>query len=172
MKKLTEIIGFNGEILHTREAVRAVLFREDRRIPILYVARYGYHKLPGGGVDAGENHIEALFREISEEVGDQSILEIDGGAFGYVVEHKLEHKEEEKPPTRQTSYCYRGTIQPGGETHFTEKEELNEFELKWMTLSEAIEALTADKPSFWEGQMILERDLAFLHEVKQVLGED
>jgi len=40
--------------LKIRKASRAILFDENGLIPLLFVSKYNYHKLPGGGIDAGE----------------------------------------------------------------------------------------------------------------------
>ncbi len=52
-----------------RIAVRAVIFDRDGNVAMLAVTRDGYHKLPGGGVEEGEDLHEALARECLEEVG-------------------------------------------------------------------------------------------------------
>ena len=41
--------------LKIREASRAILFDENDLIPLLFVSKYNYHKLPGGGIDEGED---------------------------------------------------------------------------------------------------------------------
>jgi len=70
MKLLTKV--FNQELpndtahLTLREAARAVLFDDDDNIPLLFVAKHHYHKLPGGGIDDGENKEDALIRECRE----------------------------------------------------------------------------------------------------------
>ena len=59
--------------LRIREASRAILFDENDLIPLLFVAKHNYHKLPGGGVDEGEDKdkAQALVRECLEEVGSE-----------------------------------------------------------------------------------------------------
>lgn len=53
--------------LITRQAVRAVIFR-DHKILMIRSDKGGY-KLPGGGIEAGESHEKALLRELLEETG-------------------------------------------------------------------------------------------------------
>lgn len=38
----------NESSLDTRQASRAVLFDENNLIPLLFVSKYNYHKIPGG----------------------------------------------------------------------------------------------------------------------------
>jgi 8-oxo-dGTP pyrophosphatase MutT (NUDIX family) len=78
MRILTEIhrnngINIHGRIIH-RTAVRAVILR-GRELLMVYSANVGDYKLPGGGVDDGESHEQALRREIHEECG--ALLEYD-----------------------------------------------------------------------------------------------
>lgn len=54
-----------------REAARAVLLDDDGHIPLLYVSNLNYHKLPGGGIDEGEDKMQGLARECLEEVGSE-----------------------------------------------------------------------------------------------------
>lgn len=38
-----------------RKAARAIVFDKDKNIGILFVANHNYHKLPGGGIEDGED---------------------------------------------------------------------------------------------------------------------
>ena len=52
-----------------RRAARAVIFDESGKVALLHVTKDGYHKIPGGGVENGENEKDALCREALEEAG-------------------------------------------------------------------------------------------------------
>lgn len=52
-----------------RKAARAVILNEKGQIAYQFLTRPHLHKLPGGGVDAGETIEEGLRREVREEVG-------------------------------------------------------------------------------------------------------
>jgi ADP-ribose pyrophosphatase YjhB (NUDIX family) len=84
-----------------REAVRAVVFDQDKRIAILDVTRDNYFKLPGGGVEDGEDFTNALRRECLEEIGcDVETI----GQIGYTEEYWKEDLE------KQVSYCYIANV--------------------------------------------------------------
>ena len=144
----------------TREAARAVAFDEDGFVPLLFVGKHGYHKLPGGGIEIGEDVLQALVREMKEETGcDIEVI----GEVGSIVEYRTEWH------IKQTSYCYLGKIASKGETAFDEGEKKDDFKLVWMALDEAIETLEKDHPdSYYNGSFIRERDLIFLKEAKRI----
>lgn len=56
-----------------RAASRAILFDENSRIALINVTKYGYFKLPGGGVEDDEDISTTLARELREEVGTTAI---------------------------------------------------------------------------------------------------
>lgn len=146
-------------VLRTRKAARALLFDGDK-IPLLFVSKYNYHKLPGGGIEEGENILQALAREVKEEVGCE--LEVMG-EVGEIKEFRSQMN------LIQNSYCYFGNILSKGDPSFTE-EELNEgFRVIWFNLDDAISALEDDIPGNYVGTFIKERDLAFLNEMKMIL---
>jgi len=143
-----------------RAASRAVLFDEENLIPMLFVGKYKYHKLPGGGIEKGEDEIIALHREIKEEAGCKAEIL---GEVGKVTEFRSEWN------LYQTSYCWWGKVTEKGTQDFTKKEKEQGFKLVWLGLDDAIKAVKNDKPENYEGKFIQERDLALLEEVEKII---
>ncbi len=144
-----------------REAARAVLFNKDNGVYLLNVTTQGYHKLPGGGIDHGEDARKALKREIAEEVGCDSEI---GHELGKVIEFRL----YEDGNLEQHSYNY--LARQVGELHEQnlEQGEIDEGHdlVVAKDIDEAIAILEADKPKNIEGEYISLRDLTILKEAK------
>ena len=144
-----------------RIAARAVVL-DGTFIALLHVARDGYHKLPGGGLEGSESIVHTLKREILEETGCEisNIQEL-----GQVNEYR------DKWDFYQESFCYIATangaiVQPS----FTEKELAAGFEVVWAeSIDDAIALLQSDKPTAYEGDFIQRRDLVILKEAKKLL---
>jgi ADP-ribose pyrophosphatase YjhB (NUDIX family) len=153
-----------GEVRYQmRRASRAVVFDSAGRIAVLDVTKKGYHKLPGGGLEPGEDITAALNREVKEEVG----VEIEvRGELGVIVEFRERHQ------FMQFSYCYYAHVVGDGEpTNFTQDELDKGFMLRWIELDDAIRFMEDDKPVDYIGKFILKRDLLFLKKMKEKLGE-
>ncbi|MFH1398840.1 MAG: NUDIX domain-containing protein [Candidatus Woesearchaeota archaeon] len=73
--------------LFEREASRAVLF-DKGLVPLLFVSKFNYYKIPGGGIDPGEDRKKALIREVQEETGCKIKLT---GEVGKIIECRAEH---------------------------------------------------------------------------------
>ena len=157
MQLLRTIRDGDDKTLESREAARAILFGQDGKMPILFVSKHKYHKLPGGGIDTGEGEEGALAREVMEETGCKIRIT---GEVGKVVEHRSRYR------LRQISYCYLGRVTSKGKPSFTRKETNQGFRLAWMSLEDAISRLERDKPGNYEGRFIRERDLAFLKKAR------
>ena len=106
-----------------REAARAVVFDSSGKVALLHVGLHGYHKLPGGGIDAGEDARAALARELSEEIGCKAEVT---GEIGRIVEYRDQYKLE------QISYCFiAAQIGEKGVPDFTDKELQEQFSIVW-----------------------------------------
>jgi len=149
--------GKEFEYFH-RKAARAVLFDEEGHIPLLYVKKYDYYKLPGGGLEGSEDMHEALIREVMEEVGATCAIT---HPIGMIREYRKEYK------MYQDSYCFLGTVLEKGSPQFTEKELEEGFELQWLSPKEALEKF-ATLPENYQGRFIVERDRVFLEKAMKM----
>lgn len=146
-----------------REAARGIVFNSEGKIALLYAGRDGYHKLPGGGVEEGEDWRFAFQRESVEEIGcETAIRPVD---MGTVTESRSEHQ------LLQTSYCcIADVVGEMGQPQLTEHEIEVGLKPKWVTLDEAIELVTNDQPQSYAGKFIQVRDLAFLKQAQALLA--
>jgi 8-oxo-dGTP diphosphatase len=137
-----------------RQAARAVVFREDGRIALLHVKAHAYHKLPGGGIEPGEDIAAALVRECLEEIGCDIYI---GESLGEV------HEYRERFTQHQISYCFTARVAGVvGVPKFTEDEQADGFALEWYQPGEALMILTSQSPTDYVGQFVTFRDTAIL----------
>lgn len=147
-----------------RGASRAVLLDDKGQVYLLNVSKHGYHKLPGGGIDEGEDLKQAMERELMEEIGCKAEILTELGAV-------IEYRNYDDGGLAQTSYCYLAKQVGEQVASALEEGELAEgmFEVKAKSIDDAIELLSQDKPNNLEGRFILRRDLAFLKAAKEQL---
>ena len=167
MKLIKEIkdqdLGFEKKkgFLSLREAARAVLFNEERKIALLYVNSHNFYKLPGGGVESGEYVEDALEREVLEEAGCniEIIKEI-----GQINEERTHFGKFQK------SYCYLGKVKGSiGKPSFTLGEIADGFELQWHSIDKAIELAEGTETDDYMGKFVKERLLTVLKEAKKLI---
>lgn len=107
---------------HTRRAARAVLQDTVGQIAVMYFTSTGSYKLPGGGIDEGEEILNALAREIQEETG----YTIDSPKELCVIE-----ENRYICGMHQISYCFTARAKDFVGTQRTEKEVREGMELRW-----------------------------------------
>lgn len=133
-----------------RIAVRSVLFDKQGKVALLYLRKHGIYKIPGGGVELGENLELALEREVAEETGCRAKTL---GELGVFVEQKDHWKKV------QISYCYTSEVVEYGKPNFTEDEIADGFELIWVeNLKKAIEISGSVNPKGYGNQYMSARD--------------
>jgi 8-oxo-dGTP pyrophosphatase MutT (NUDIX family) len=139
-----------------REAARAVVSDEAGAIALLHVTRDHYYKLPGGGIDAGETPVQALERELLEEIGCHATITHE---LGTVVEQRYYQD------MTQISHCYVATlVGEKSRPNYTEKEREAGFEIVWANDIHAatllLESSAATAPNEINITFMRERDVA------------
>ena len=142
-------INIRGKTVH-RTAVRAVVLN-GKNLLMIHSSNVGDYKFPGGGVDEGETHAQALQREVQEECGT-SILNV-GSEIGAVIEYNIP-LESDYDVFKMTSFYYRCNVMDGfGEQKLDGYEQDLGFEPKWIDIDEAIgvnkSLLRSDKHIEW-----------------------
>ena len=149
-----DIVGWED-----RKAARAVVLDNDGLIGLLHVTNHGYYKLPGGGVEEGEDIKMALDRECEEELG----VEIEVlGEIGSIIEYRARWK------LHQTSYCFLAKTSGAKRApNFTDEEKSSGFEIVWVEPKEALRLLDIKQTSDYEGKFIEQRDFYFLRQAME-----
>jgi 8-oxo-dGTP pyrophosphatase MutT (NUDIX family) len=116
--------------VYEKYSVRAIIMREGKLA--MQCSRDGEYKIPGGGLETGEDYIEALIREVSEETGLCVIR--DGIAeLGEIVEMR---KDIFDPNVKYICHSIFYYCEITGEQHelrLTASEIAKGYELKWAT---------------------------------------
>ncbi|KAE8177477.1 NUDIX hydrolase [Photobacterium carnosum] len=121
--------------VYHRQATRAIVLNGDN-ILMLYTARYHDYTLPGGGIDAGEDHIQGLIRELAEETGAMNVRDIE--PFGVYEEYRPWHKAE-YDIVHMESFCYVCKIDAQlGATQLEDYEQKNGMKPVWINIFDAI----------------------------------
>lgn len=156
-----------------REAARAIIFNQDHHIALLHAQNFGYHKLPGGGIEPGELWQDAVLREAIEEIGFR--IKLRPIEIGKIIEYRARSEtwRPEIPKLKQISYCGIGDVVEPTSLGLTDEEIRVGLVVEWMSFDEAIRICQSDvpfqdrdQPDNYEGRFIQARDLMFLRTAK------
>ena len=111
---------------------------ENGRVAMVHSLKYDYYKFPGGGIEPGENPVDALLRETREEAG-RRVLPDSVREYGLVRRvQKSEHPDAEL--FVQDNYYYLCALSSEMETQCLDAYEAEErFTLEYVTPEHAID---------------------------------
>ena len=74
-----------------RDSARSIIIRNGR-VAMVHSLKYDYFKFPGGGIENGENPVDAMIRETREEAG-LTVIEETVREYGYV--HRIQRSDND-----------------------------------------------------------------------------
>jgi 8-oxo-dGTP diphosphatase len=141
-----------------RRAVRVVALNSEGQIALVYASKDSYYKLPGGGVELDEDHMEAAAREVQEETGAVVTMRKDDGCIATT--------EEFRNDLHQISYVYvADVVDASGNPELTTEEMVDGLAHEWVPAGEALKKMSRVQPRSELGRFIKERDVYLLGEV-------
>lgn len=114
--------------VYEKYSVRGIIMREGKLA--MQCSRDGEYKIPGGGMEAGENHVQALIREVREETG-LHIIEEEIVELGEIVELRRDIFDATKKYICHSLFYYCKVGEQQDKLKLTPSEEAKGYELKW-----------------------------------------
>ena len=74
-----------------RNSARSIIIRNGK-VAMVHSLKYDYYKFPGGGIEVGENPVEAMIRETREEAGLTVILD---SVKEYGLVHRIQKSDSD-----------------------------------------------------------------------------
>jgi 8-oxo-dGTP diphosphatase len=148
----------------SRQSSRGVLVDNELNVAMMFMSQLNLYKLPGGGIEEGEDKQEAFLREIKEETGFYSEIILE---LGYIEEHKNRNQ------FMQHSYCFIArALGHSADTMLTESETELGMDVKWMHLREALKEMeySAQRCDDYSTKFMVLRDRILLEEASKRLN--
>lgn len=163
----SDFFGGDPEVMEyvSRHASRGVLINNELQVAMMEMTMLKLYKLPGGGVEEGEDNEGAFLREIREETGFDAIIIRE---LGYIDEHK------NRNDFMQRSFCYIAkAVDLPGDVSLTESEIHLGMQVKWMQIKDAINHMInlVNNCEDYSANFMLKRDLIILDEADKWLAE-
>ncbi|MBQ6222874.1 MAG: NUDIX domain-containing protein [Solobacterium sp.] len=142
-----------------RNSARSIILR-DGKVAMVHSLKYDYYKFPGGGIENGENPVEAMIRETREEAGlvvrPETIKE-----YGYV--HRIQKSDNDDTECFvQDNYYYLCDVEDMPVTQDLDIYESQEaYTLEYVDLETAIKKNRSVKDSPYN-QLMFEREALVL----------
>ena len=120
-----------------RPSVRGIIIKEDNLISLIYSQKSHFYKLPGGGIEEGESHLETLVREVNEETG-LTVIQDSIQEFGEALRIQKSSTLKDTIFVQQNYYYFCQVTDRIRPQHLDQDEQEADFILKTVSLDEAI----------------------------------
>lgn len=134
---------------------------QNDKISLVFAKNQGYYKFPGGGINADEDKIEALIREVSEETG-LTIIRESIKEFGKVTRYQKSTHTENTIFEQESFYYFAEVENETHEQNLDSYEKDAGFELRTVTIKEAIDANMQFKSKDSFDLLMIARDTSIL----------
>jgi len=162
-----DIKSLENKTVFTRLATRSIAI-QGNRILLLYTERYEDYSLPGGGIDEGEDKIEGMIRELTEETGAKDIKHIK--PFGVYEEYRPWYKPD-YDIQHMISYCYTCEVNEElGVCKLESYETKNGMKAVWIDIHEAIKHNQETMATSEKKGMSIERETFLLKLIAERIG--
>ncbi|MCI9552433.1 MAG: NUDIX domain-containing protein [Acutalibacter sp.] len=74
-----------------RNSARSIVIK-NQKAAMIHSLKYGYYKFPGGGIEDGENPLDAMIRETREEAG---LVVLPGTVKEYGYVHRIQKSDRD-----------------------------------------------------------------------------
>ena len=150
-----------GECTHSfrRDSARSIIIRNGK-VAMIHSEKYDYYKFPGGGIENGEDPIEAMIRETQEEAG-LTVIPETVKEYGYV--HRIQRSDKDHSECFvQDNYYYLCDAADGLVSQdLDEYEKKESYQLEYIEPSLTIEKNRSVKDSPYN-RMMFEREARVL----------
>ena len=118
-----------------RKAVRGIIIKNNK-VALVRSEKEGFYKFPGGGIEKGESHLDALIREIEEETG---LIAISDSIKEFGLIHEIRKSIlEENEIFDQLSYYYLIDVKEEVGVQKLENYEIElGYKLEWVDIKNA-----------------------------------
>ena len=151
-----------------RPSARAIILQGDK-IALVYSKKEKYYKFPGGGIHNDEDKVEALIREVREEVGmlviPESIRE-----FGSVLRRQKSDESENTIFEQENYYYFCDVENQLASQELDEYEKEAEFVLRVVDLKVAIQANDEYQSDNFFDEIMIKRELRVLQMIQQKMN--
>jgi|SRR3990167_3895527 len=143
-----------------RKAARGILIKGGK-VALLNVTTKKYHKLPGGGIEKGEEIENAFKREVKEETGWDCEITDEGPVT-------IEYRNKLK--ILQISYVFIARAVGNPSEQQLENDEITEgHDLEWVPIEKVEKILSEENPPGYEDRFITLRDQSIVSFYKDKL---
>lgn len=142
-----EVLGIKKDAskdIHYREAVRAVIIKNDKILMVKSIK--GDFKFPGGGMEKGEKHVDTIKREVEEETG--YVIKRVNEKAGIIIERNIDTFKNNSIFEMTSHYYICEVLEEKHEQKLDSYEAELNFLPVWISIEEAIsknEAIMKEK---------------------------